>query len=114
MIRRKGMAFIGSVVVLVGVALFAVAQAGEEKSAAGSEGSSKQLLERLKELEARVAQLEQRAAIPSFPLPATNQPFPSLAPPYVMPPALPQGSVPREFNGLPYYIVPIDKATQAK
>ena len=111
MIRRNWIAFVASAVVLVGATWFAVAQAGEEKSRPGPEGTSQQLRQRLEELEARVAQLEQRAALPAFPAHAIPQ---SYVVPQGTPPSVPEGSIPREFNGMRYYIVPLDKSAPAR
>jgi hypothetical protein len=71
---------------------------------AAANPSTAELLERIKKLEARVADLERqtpRAVL--APLPAR---------PLILPngPAYPRGWIPREFNGQPYYDIPLRQA----
>jgi hypothetical protein len=57
----------------------------------------RQLTDRVAKLEARVAELEKR---PSRVIVPRHPPAPDYR--------LPEGSVPKEFNGFRYYIVPVD------
>ena len=71
-----------------------------EKNGQPSAEPLKQLMDRIGKLEARVAELEKRQRVIVVP----RQP-PGLLPKR----QVPQGWTEKEFNGLPYYIVPLDK-----
>ena len=60
----------------------------------------KQLQDNVTKLEARIAALEKRTLY--LTLPERNSSFPSQR-------SLPRGSQEQEFNGMKYYIVPVDK-----
>jgi hypothetical protein len=85
------------------VALVAIVLLGQRSDAndnAANRGAPQlqQLQDRLAKLEARVAELEKRPAyvtVPKVPGPPSLQ-------------AVPKHWQPREFNGMPYYIVPLD------
>jgi hypothetical protein len=61
------------------------------------------LNERVKVLEERVSELENRLAATPRTREVPESPFPSLR----RGSQIPKGWVPREFNGVPYYVIPI-------
>ena len=76
----------------------------------------RELLARIERLEARVRQLETGSPILTIPAPPPGQPpvyrfdQSPWAPPGIDPRRLPPGTQEREFNGMKYYILPLDKA----
>lgn len=99
---RKSLA--SAVPALVALALFGAVYAGSnEKPPAGRQPDCcKQLLSRIEALEARIQALEARG--PSAVLPER---YP--APLRIDPKRLPPGAQEREFNGMKYYIIPLDE-----
>ncbi len=106
MIRRR-LAVILVATALVGVAT-TVALNGAEKPSPQADDQIRQLLQRVEKLEARVADLEQR--VPRI---VTAQGLPQLrVAPEGKLESVPKGWVPREFNGIRYYDVPLAKSLQ--
>lgn len=106
MIRRR---LVGILVLtaFAGVAT-AVALNGAEKPAPQADDQVRQLLQRVEKLEARVADLEQR--VPRI---VTAQGLPQLrVAPEGKLETVPKGWIPREFNGIRYYDVPLAKSPQ--
>ena len=103
------------------VALVAVVVLQRPASLAQEKGPSEtisSLTERIKELEARVERLEKSRQILALPAPGTELPTRPKGPqeyqqrPDSMPePDLPKGWQRKEFNGVPYYIVPLDSGS---
>jgi hypothetical protein len=96
------------VLVLAGVVVAGLATTAVIGAAANESGAKpsrfEQLLERVERLEARVAELEKQTRV--------------LVVPRATAPAKPRGRVPegwveKEFNGVPYYIVPCDEKDAA-
>jgi hypothetical protein len=86
--------------------IFALDRPAQEKTPQQLADQIKQLSARVAILEKRVAELEKRQ-----PMVVVPQPQPSL--PHAPSPSapirpLPKGWQQREFNGIPYYIVPLD------
>ena len=94
------------VIILVGCVIFAVAIAYAAGTRENKEQSEIALLKkRVDALENKVNSLEQRLSEKEKSLKLVIPPkFPEMQP-------LPEGWQQREFNGLPYYLVPLDKNT---
>jgi hypothetical protein len=107
MILRNGAILLGGAFILVGVALFAIAEAGNGGPAPVGDDSPQALLERIKKLEARMAQLERQPPAMIYPMQAL--PSPNFVSPG-MQPQVPPNWIPREFNGQRFYIAPIEKS----
>ena len=105
------------------VAFVAVVVLHRPASLAQEKGSSEtisSLTERIKELEARVERLEESRQILALPAPRAELPTPpkgpqeyQLRPDSLPEPALPKGWQRKEFNGVPYYIIPLDSGSNA-
>lgn len=102
MIRRVCVCFI--VCVVAGVASFAGASAGPDKPKSPSQEQVQQLIQRMEKLESRVAELEQ--IVPRIVTPSLGYPQLRVLPEGKLE-TLPKGWVPREFNGLRYYDIPL-------
>ena len=99
---RKSLA--SAVAALVALALFGVLYAeSDEKPPAGRQPDCcKQLLSRIEALEARIQALEARGPSAVFP---ERSPVPLRIDPKQLPP----GAQEREFNGMKYYIIPLEE-----
>ncbi len=93
---------------LVGVAT-AITLNGAEKPSPQGNDQVRQLLKRVEKLEARVAELEQR--VPRIVTAPQGVPQLRIAPEGKLE-TLPKGWIPREFNGIRYYDVPLTKSPQ--
>jgi hypothetical protein len=109
MIRSICAAFVVGGAALGGVATFAVAHAAPKSPATPVQEQVKQLLRRVEQLEARVAELEQR--VPGSIIPPEGAPELRVMPEGSSG-AGPKGWIPREFNGMRYYDIPLNKTSQ--
>jgi hypothetical protein len=93
---------------LATAAAFAVAGGLPEKSGNTQLDQVQQLLRRVEKLEARIAELEQL-------VPRTVTPVRVEPPAMVVPPDnVPKGWVPKEINGMRYYIIPLSTSPHSK
>lgn len=114
MTRYHFLAAAAGAVILTGIITLAVSHAGQDGPAAPSNSVQvKDLLRRIEKLEARVAELERR--VPRVVVPAEGAPQLRIIPEGKFEGRpLPKGWIPREFNGLRYYDVPLGKAPPSK
>lgn len=91
---------------LLGAGRAAPAKEGPDEVARLREEVAK-LSERVATLEARIAAIEPQPRLLLTP-PAENPPVPERTP--QRPREIPEGSVERKHNGVPYYVVPLDQA----
>jgi hypothetical protein len=97
---------------LVGGLALAVSRAGQAPANAPQDRVS-ELLQRIEKLETRVAELEQR--VPRVIVPAQGGPQLRVMPEVsVGAKGLPKGWVPRHFNGITYYDVPLEATPAPK
>jgi len=89
--------------VLCVTVIFAIDEPAEEKKPQQPTNQIEQLLDRVATLEKRVAELEKRQPMVVVPRPTS----PVARPPSLRNRPLPEGWQQREFNGVPYYIVPL-------
>ena len=103
------------------MAFGAVYAANESKNPSGEKAPKccKELLSRIERLEPRVQQLEARSPVITLPQPPSTQPpiyrfdqVPQIPSGRLR--DLPPGTQEREFNGMKYYIIPLEKAREQR
>ncbi len=111
--RVLGVAFV-TVTLAVALTVYGFTNAEkEQKKGPPTADPLKQLIDRIEKLEARVAELEKRQkviAVPQTPSLPKGEGWIVVPQPRSLPKGhVPKGWVEKEFNGIPYYIVPLDE-----